>query len=284
MDDAVLLLVDGLIRELPEPDVLAGEERARRELARLPVPLRPDCDPAARRRRELQRIVACLAARSGRTRELVGVLMRDFNAGASARPLVELLILLAEPAFAATVARLALAAPNCSDREEIERLLASTGKAPDGWSEALLEFARSPSVEAWDDLQRFTPDDVYYDRVRNALRVLRGFGVDPALLFQISTRHGTTPDAIELIETGQVPPELVEARGKGSPAAATWLALAAVAAHARGEYSAVAHYLRAARRAPGPTALVEALTQRIHDDPDPELRQHLDAKRVPRLL
>jgi hypothetical protein len=91
MDDAVLLLVNQLIAELPDDDVVAGEDRARRELAGLPVPLRADCDPVASRRRELERVAACLAAKSGRPQELIGVLIRDD--GASAR-LVALLIAL----------------------------------------------------------------------------------------------------------------------------------------------------------------------------------------------
>jgi hypothetical protein len=102
-----------------------------------------------------------------------------------------------EAPFAATVARLALAAPDCADREALEQLLVSAGRPPAEWDDALADFARSPSVEAWDELHRFTPPDVYYDRVRDALRVLRSLGVDPGLLFQLATHRGTVPDAIE---------------------------------------------------------------------------------------
>jgi hypothetical protein len=275
------VLLDELLAAFSQKDVIAGEEAARRELARLPVPLRSGDDPAADRRRELQRIAALLAAADGRPQELVVVLLRDYRDGASAHPLVMLLIATDQAPFAATVAYLALASPDCRDRDALEELLTACGRPPDQWSEALVDLARSPSVEAWDELQRFTPDDVYYDRARNALRVLRGLGVDPVLLFHIATRYGTTPDAIELVETGLVPPEVVAARGNESPAASMWLALAAVAAQARSDRLGVVRYLRDAWRAPYDYGLVKSLTLQVRESADPELQGLLDAAEVP---
>jgi hypothetical protein len=248
MDDRLSALLDELGAELPGEDVAAGEAQARRELAALPLPLRPQDDAAAGRRRDLQRVAAILAARDGRTQELAGVLLRDVLDGRSARPLVTLLVATGEAAFASTIARLALASPDCRDRDAIERLLAAAARPPDGWSEALFELARSPSIEAWDELQRFTPGDVFYDRARSSLRVLKAAGVDPILLFRFATRHGTTPDAIELIETGLVPPEAVAARA--------W-------------------------RAPDEYGLVEATTRQIREGADSELQGLLDAAGVP---
>lgn len=281
MDEALLRIMDELVASLPKQDVEGGEEDVRRKLAGLPVPLRPQDDPVPDRRRELQRVAAVLAARAGRTQELVGVLMRDLRDGASARPLVALLLATGEPAFAATIARLALTSSDCQDRVALEELLSAAGRPPDGWSEALVEFARSPSVDGWDELMRFTPLDVYYDRVRHALRLLRGHGVDPVLLFRLATRHGTTPDAVELVETGLVPPDAVASRGEGSPAAPMWFALAAVAAQARRDRFAVARHLREAWNAPDIYGMVESLTMKIRERADDELLRLLDDAGVP---
>jgi hypothetical protein len=281
MNEALLRLLDELVASVPKQDVDGGEEGVRRELAGLPVPLRPKDDAAPDRRRELQRVAAVLAARAGRTQELLGVLMRDFRDGASARPLVALLLATGEPAFAATIARLALTSSDCQDRDALEELLAAAGRPPDGWSEALVEFARSPSVEGWDELMRFTPPDVYYDRIRNALRLLRGHGVDPVLLFRLATRHGTTPDAMEVVEPGLVPPDVVASRGEGSPAASMGSALAAVAAQVRGDRFAIARHLREAWNAPDRHGMVESLTMEIRERADGELLRFLDAAGVP---
>jgi hypothetical protein len=281
VNDALVQLLDELLEELPAADATADEEHARRELAALPVALRAQGDSFATRRGELQRVAAIRAAANRRPQELVAILRRDFLDGGSARPLVRLLIGSDEAAVAAIFCRLALARQSCRDRRAIEDLLASTGQPPDGWSDALVRFAGAPSVEAWDELHRFTPSDVYYDRVRHALHVLDQLGVDPEILFHCATRDGTTPDAIALVESGRVSPETVAARGEGSPAVAMWQALAAVAAAARNDRLAVVRYLRAAWRCPDSTGLVEALTLDIRRAADAEVLDLLDSSGVP---
>ena len=71
LDDSGKRLLDELLAGLRESDIASGEEGARRELARIPAPLRPAKDPAAERRQELRRVVALLAAKDGRPQELV---------------------------------------------------------------------------------------------------------------------------------------------------------------------------------------------------------------------
>jgi hypothetical protein len=157
--------------------------------------------------------------------------------GGTARPLIEELIRLKRMNEAATLARLVLASHQCCEREVLEKLLERTGSPPPGWSEAVAAFALEPTVEGWDALMCFTPNEVFYQRTRNTLRALRLNGTNPNILFRCATRCGTVPDAFELVQSGEVDPETVVMRAQEAPpeARALWLGIAAEAAFARGD-------------------------------------------------
>ena len=204
--------------------------------------------------------------------------------GGSAVPLLDLLVGLGSLDQAACYARLALADDDCLDRQRVESILERIAEPPDGWTEAVLSFAKEPSVEAWEQLMAFTPFDVFYHRTRNTIGLLQRLGTDANILFQCATRFGTTPDAIGLAESGEVDPEVIAHRAAEVPAAAgLWLGLAAQAAMARGDRFGVVRYLREAfiRAHPDfpPTLSVFA----IRDQADDELQELLDSIGVPRL-
>jgi len=275
LPDSALRFLNELLAEVPSSDIAAGEQQARRELSLLPTALRRGDDPLAKRRWQLRRVAAVIAAKSGRTEELVTLLMREFRDGASAQPLVQFLLELGNAQRAAIFARLALASETCRDRTALEALLERAGQPPKGWTDALLEFARAPSMEAWNALHEFTPPEVYYNRIRNSLRLLRTIGVDPSLLFRLATLHGTIPDAIELVESGEVSSHVVAERALGSPAAAMWLVLAAEAAAAQGDHLAVLRHLRDARCKPCGHETVAAMMPDVLEHADAELRRLL---------
>lgn len=78
--------------------------------------------------------------------------------GGSARPLIVHLIEMKRADEAGALARLALAADACPDREKIEELLQPAGSPPPGWSDSVLAFSRSPTPDNWDNIMRFTPN------------------------------------------------------------------------------------------------------------------------------
>ena len=144
---------------------------------------------------------------------------------------------------AATIARLALAEPDCPDAAEIEAILERAGAPPEDWKEQLDQFVAAPSYERWQDLIRFVPEEHLYQRFRNSIRYLRKRGVEPNLLF----RCASTPlssEAIELVEDGLVAVETILARGDGSPARATFAGLAAEAAFLAGDLLGTIRLLR----------------------------------------
>ncbi len=130
---------------------------------------------------------------------------------------IEFLVELRRDDEAAVLGRYALAREPCIDGARIRAALNSLGSPPDGWHEAVLAFAQAPSVEAWDELLLFTPHDALYHRTRSALQALIRLGVDGDVLFRCATRHGTTPDAIQLIECGLVDPDTVVRRAEHAP-------------------------------------------------------------------
>ncbi len=146
---------------------------------------------------------------------------------------------------AAATARLALRDPEGRDRESLEELLNEIASSPDGWLDALAAFAHDPSEEGWQQLMRFVPEDVWYQRLRN-----------------------TT--------------DVIEERGAGSGARATWLGLAAQAAFARGDRFAVIRYLREASRA-DEAFLAWASINEIRQEADEALNAELDKVGVPRM-
>ena len=156
--------------------------------------------------------------------------------GASALPVVRLLVSRDAKAEAAAVARLALARPGCPDATELEATLARLAAMPAGWAESLAEFAKSPSPERWRELMRFVPPEYAYQRHRETVRRLRSLGVSGDLLFRCASEYGLTPDLIELVEDGHVAVEtLVERAARSSGAKATYLGLAAEAAFLVGD-------------------------------------------------
>lgn len=144
---------------------------------------------------------------------------------------------------AATIARLALAKPDCADAEEIEAILDRAGDPPADWKAQLDQFADAPSFERWQELMRFVPDDSFYQRHRNSIRYLRKRGVEPNLLFRCASVP-LSQEAIELVEDGLVSVETILARGERSPALATFTGLAAEAAFLAGDLLGTIRLLR----------------------------------------
>ena len=171
-------------------------------------------------------------------------LQQEWLGGGSALPLVRLLVNRGEGDHAAAIARIALGRADCLDAGEIEQCLDDIDEAPDDWREELAEMARDPSVERFEELMRFVPPELIYQRLRNALRKLRKLDVDANILFQCATNIGMVPEAIELVEEGLVEPETILARGAQSPARTTYLGLAAEATYLRGDIVSTIRYLR----------------------------------------
>lgn len=147
----------------------------------------------------------------------------------------------------AAVARLALGAPDCPDAAKIEELLELCSAPPDDWKERLEEFAEAPSVERWRELMRFVPLDLLYDRQRNGVHYLRKRGVDPNVLFLCACEPGMTPDAIALVEDGEVRVETILARAEQAGGArGTYVGLAAEAAYLGGDLVGTIRLLREA--------------------------------------
>ena len=209
-------------------------------------------------------------------------LTRRWANGDSAYPAVARLRELGFDDEAAAMARLALRHPDCADRESLEAALHEIGSAPDGWMDALAEFARNPSVERWDELMAFVPEEVFYQRLRNTIATLMRLGCEGNVLFRCATKFGMTSDAFDLARSGTVDPAVIEERGAGSPARASWLGLAAQAALARGDRFAVIRYLRDASRGPD-AVLAWASISEIRDEVDDELNEELDRVGVPRV-
>ena len=167
--------------------------------------------------------------------------------GDSALPVVTLLVSRGAKAEAAAVARLALARPGCPDAADLEAVLERLAASPPGWTEALAEFARAPSLERWHELMRFVPPQYAYQRQREAVRRLRSLGVDGDMLFRCASEYGLTPDLIELVEDGCVAVStIVERAARSGGAKATYFGLAAEAAFLAGDMVGTVRLLRQA--------------------------------------
>jgi hypothetical protein len=195
--------------------------------------------------------------------------------GGPARPLIEELILAKRLDEAGALARLALASEECQDREALEDLLEQTGNPPPGWTEAVIAFSRNPTLENWDRLMLFTPHKVFYQRTRNTLRLLRRLGTDPNALFRCATRIGTTPDAFELAQSGEVHPDTIVARAEEAPPGARgiWLGLAAEAAFARGDDLGTARLLKTAYEQAARGFGPEMSAREIREEASPKLQE-----------
>ncbi len=174
------------------------------------------------------------------------------------------------------VGRMVLDQPDCPDRGTIQALVDTLSREPEGWEKALDEFAANPSLEAWDKLMQFCPIEVHYQRVKNALRALKGRGVDPNILFILGTKDGLLPDAIGWAEDGLVDPATIleqEKKMRSDEMRGTLLCLAAHAYHHRGDKFNTVRCLREAAALTGMAGYtVEAIAERS----DPELREILE--------
>jgi hypothetical protein len=204
--------------------------------------------------------------------------------GGSARPLIEELIRAKRMDEAGALARLALASEDCRERAALEDLLQRTGNPPPGWMEAVIEFSRNPALENWDRLMLFTPNENFYQRTRNTLRLLRRLGTDANALFRCATRIGTTPDAFELVQSGEVHPDTVMARAEEAPPAARslWIGLAAEAAFARSDELGTVRYLKMAYEQATEGFGPEMSAREIREKASPSLHEILDRVGVPR--
>jgi len=79
----------------------------------------------------------------------VTFLLRHWSNGGSALPAVKKLAACGYSDDAAAVARLALRAPDCADREGLEAAIAQVANVSDGWVIAIEDFANHPSEERW---------------------------------------------------------------------------------------------------------------------------------------
>jgi hypothetical protein len=204
--------------------------------------------------------------------------------GGSARPLIEELIRAKRMDEAGTLARLALASEDCQERAALEDLLQRTGNPPPGWMEAVIDFSRNPTLENWDRLMLFTPNENFYQRTRNTLRLLRRLGTDANALFRCATRIGTTSDAFELIQSGEVQPDTVMARAEEAPpmARALWIGLAAEAAFAGGDELGTVRFLKMAYELTPEGLGPEMSAREIREKASARLHESLDRVGVPR--
>ena len=272
--------------DVGDDDLVLIEHWARATLDALPTPLRSSRGSELERRRTiLRRLAAECTARRGNPDELLAQLLADWRDYAdSPAPYIEHLVLYGRSHMAAVMARYVLSEADCPERKRIEAALESVGAPPDGWQEAVLAFARAPSVDAWDRLMQFTPDDVFYHRTRNTLQMLMQMGVDGDILFRCATRYGCTPDALELVERGLVAPETIVQRGREGPTTALglWLGLAARAALVRGDRFGAVRLLKEAVETADPAFPPLSEVWAIRELADDELNEILDKAGVPR--
>lgn len=208
-------------------------------------------------------------------------LQQQWLDGGSALPLVRLLVERGEGDQAAAIARLVLAREECLDADEIERCLDDIDEATDEWRAQLEAMAADPSVERFEELMRFVPPELIYQRLRNALRKLKKLGVDGNVLFKCATNIGMTPEAIELVEEGLVEPETILDRARGSAARATYVGLAAEATFLRGDLVSTIRHLREAVQFE--TDLCSALPHIyfVREQASPEVNAILDRAGIP---
>ena len=271
---------------LDDGGVRRAQNWVRETLGSLPIPLTRSKDDSLYRKRLVLRLVrAELRARHGQPEELLPLqieMWRDH--GSSLLPYIEHLRALGRDDEAAVWARYVLGKKDCRDRAAIESALMSIAAPPDGWREAVLAFAAEPSLEAWECLMRFTPADSLYHRIRNTLQLLMSMDVDANILFRCATRYGTTPDAIELVESGGVDPATVVQRGAEGPpqARGLWLGLAARAALAGGDRLGTVRLLREACLVADPSFPPLLEIRAIREQADVELTEMLDNAGIPR--
>ena len=208
-------------------------------------------------------------------------LQQQWLNGGSALPLVRLLVERGECDQAAAIARLVLARDECPDAAEIEQCLDEIDEASDEWRAQLAAMAHDPTVERFEELMRFVPPELIYQRLRNAIRKLKKLGVDGNVLFQCATNIGMTPEAIELVEEGLVEPATILARGRYTPARTTYVGLAAEATFLRGDLVSTIRLLREAVQ--HETELCTALPHIyfVREQASPDVNAILDRAGIP---
>lgn len=260
-------------------------QAARAALAELPVPISVSArGEALDRRRAVLRLLGRLLARRGDYETLIQAEREAWLRGGSHVDYVSVLRDAGRSEEAAILARTLLAKKGCTERGELEDFLKSLSSPPSGWEEAVVDLADDPSTERWEALWRFTPEDVYFERVRYTLLLLRRMGVDPNRLFELATWQGVVPDAIELVESGTVSPRTVELRADRAPDAARgiWLGLAARAALVRGDRFGTVRLLKAAFDTHDPEFPPTIDLEFIRAHADDELQSMLDRAGLPR--
>jgi hypothetical protein len=210
-------------------------------------------------------------------------LIRRWDNGDSMLPLVQRLMERGSTIEAGVAARLALAKPDCQDREALEAALHMIANEPAGWEAALQDFARNPSMERWDDLMQFVDEEDFYQRFRTTVSFLMREGCDGDILFKCAAKNGMFPDLFDLAQSGTVDPEVIRERGEDSPARGAWLGLAAQASFARGDRWGTIRYLRDAVRDDESAAFALASISEIRADAEEELNEALDRVGVPRV-
>jgi hypothetical protein len=211
------------------------------------------------------------------------LIRRWFFGGESALPLIKRLAENGHGDEAAATGRLALGDPDCPDRAEIEAILRTIASEPDGWDEALRNFAQNPSEERWEELMRFVPEDVFYQRLRTTVPLLMRLRCDGNVLFRCASRLGLTPDLFDLAASGTVDPATIENRARESPASSAWLGLAAQAAFARGDRFGCMRYLRDAVSDDEQAFFAWASISEIRRIADEQFNAELDKLGVPQV-
>lgn len=274
-----------LAEEVPELDVAAVTSLLARAIHRLPAPIGPTADgPAVARRRALEMALAHLEARCGQSDRLVRVAREAWLRGGRHSAYLRVLLECGHEMQAVVLARSLLARRDCADRAAVEALLAEAAAVPEGWADAVKDFAEDPTPDAWRALQRFTPADVYDQRVRYTLRMLADMGVHPEVVFRFATLDEATPDAVELAEEGLVDPRLIVERGHRSTpeGRALWFGLAARCACVRGDRLGTVRLLRDAFEHAVPPWTPKLDLQFVRENADPELAELLDSVGFPR--
>ena len=208
-------------------------------------------------------------------------LYRQWANGGSAIPVIRRLLAEEKTLEAACCARMAIITAPEPEREELEAAIFKAGNVSEEWIEAMKEFAKAPSLERWDELLEFVPDDDIYQRMRASISLLVKFGCDFNMIFRCATKYGIPPDVHDLVATGKVDPEVIVERGAESPVRSMWLAMAARAAFARGDRWTTLKYLRDACKDEEQIILSMVSIDEIRDLADEDFNAELDKIGVP---
>ncbi len=174
-------------------------------------------------------------------------LLRAWTEGGSPLPVIDAYLEAGQKDEAIIFARGAVESANKDDRVRLMTLLDELVAWPPEWEAVLDDIAADPTIDRWDALHRFASGAAIYDWRRLALQKLRDRGVDPIALFRFASSGGVIPDAIALVETGEIPPEVLVARANEPGAAKSiWLGLAAQASFLRGDEHGTLRYIKEA--------------------------------------